>query len=88
MSDSSILSPEVSLTDEEEDEPEERKKSRGKKGRGDKKDKSPKESRDEEKAPSELNTQTNIDDLAERFKRLELKLGKRDRQSSQPPKVA
>ncbi len=91
-SDSSVLSIEDKLSSEEDNvKIEERKKSGRKKShaekRGkDKKDKSGNESKDEEK-PADQNAKSNIEDLTEHFKHLELQLGERKGQQSQPPKT-
>ena len=50
-------------------------------------EKSAKELKDEEKPSSEPIVSLNIEDLAEHFKHLKLKLGERGGQSSQPPKM-
>ena len=85
VSDLSISSSEEELSSEDEDEEsEEKKKSSKKKDRW---EKSPKEPKDKEKSLSEPNVQSNIEDLAERFKRLELKLGERGGQMPQPLKT-
>ena len=87
-SDSSTSSSEDKLSsDEDKDEPDEKKKSTKKKGRVEKHEKSAKELKEEEKPSSEPIATLNIEDLAEHFKHLELKLGERGRQSSQPPKT-
>ncbi len=83
--DSSLSESESS--DEDGDEPDEKKKSTKKKGRAEKHEKSAKESKEEEKPSSEPIATPNIEDLAERFKHLELKLGERGGQLSQPPKT-
>ena len=73
---SSESSEDLSSEDESEVEP---KKKSGKKRRDIAKDESSKESKSEEKpvTKSDHNVQLNIEDLMERFKHLELKLGKR-----------
>jgi len=87
-SDSSASSSEDELSsDEDGDEPDEKKKSTKKKSRVEKCKKSAKESKEEEKPSSEPIVTPNIEDLVERFKCLELKLGERGGQSSQPPKT-
>jgi len=87
-SDSSASSSEDELSsDEDEDEPDEKKKSTKKKSRVEKCKKSTKESKEEEKPSSEPIATPNIEDLAECFKCLELKLGERGGQLSQPPKM-
>src|SRR5258705_9288055 len=87
-SDSSASSSEDELSsDKDGDEPDEKKKSTKKKGRAEKHEKSAKELKEEEKPSSEPIATPNIEDLAERFKHLELKLGERGGQSSQPPKM-
>ncbi len=63
-----------------------RKKSHAEKRGKDKKDKSGNESKDEEK-PADQNAKSNIEDLTEHFKHLELQLGERKGQQSQPPKT-
>src|SRR6266436_2555890 len=87
-SDSSASSSEDKLSsDEDGDEPDEKKKSTKKKGRAEKHEKSAKESKEEEKPSSEPIATPNIEDLAECFKCLKLKLGERGGQLSQPPKM-
>ena len=92
-SDSSESSAEEEEESEEEDEDvEERRKSTKKKGREEKKrverrERGTKESKEEEKPPTDHPTQTNIEDLAERFRRLELKLGERGGSQTQPSKT-
>ena len=86
-SDSSLSSTEDEVSsDEDEEEFEEKRKSKKKKSRVERREKSPKDSKEEEKPSSEPVATPNIEDLAERFKRLELKLGERAGQSSQSPK--
>ena len=83
-SDSSASSKgEESSDDEDDDDTEERKKAGKKKSR----EKNAKEPKDEEKPATDQHVQTNIEDLADRFKRLELKLGERSGQQSQPPRT-
>ncbi len=85
VSDLSISSSEEELSSEDEDEEsEEKKKSSKKKDRW---EKSPKEPKDKEKSSSEPNVQSNIEDLAEHFKCLKLKLGERGGQMPQPLKT-
>src|SRR5258708_18810260 len=87
-SDLSTSSSEDELSsDKDEDEPDKKKKSTKKKSRVEKCEKSAKESKEEEKPSSEPIVTPNIEDLAERFKHLELKLGERGGQLSQPPKT-
>ena len=79
-------------SEEDDDEIEERKKSGKKKSHvekrvEEKKDKGIKELKEEEKPVVDQNVQSNIEDLADCFKRLELKLGERTGQQSQPPKT-
>src|SRR5258708_6054415 len=83
-SDSSASSKgEESSDDEDNDDTEERKKAGKKKSR----EKNAKEPKDEERPATDQHVQTNIEDLANRFKRLELKLGERSGQQSQPPRT-
>jgi len=80
-SDSSASSKgEESSDDEDDDDTEERKKAGKKKSR----EKNAKEPKDEEKPATDQHVQMNIEDLANHFKRLELKLGERSGQQSQP----
>ncbi len=84
----STLSLEDELSsDKDKDEPDKKKKSTKKKSQAEKCKKSTKESKDEEKPSSEPIATPNIEDLAEHFKCLKLKLGERGGQSSQPPKM-
>src|SRR5258708_16320653 len=92
-SDSFVSSIEDESSSEEEDNVEikerkksERKKSHAEKRGEDKKDKGGNELKDEEK-PVDQNAKSNIEDLTECFKRLELQLGERKGQQSQPPKT-
>src|SRR5260221_4292964 len=83
---------EEELSDEDDDEVEERRKLAKKKGKEEKKrvdrcKKGVKESKEEEKPPSDHLAQTNIDDLAECFRHLELKLGEWGGSQTQPPKT-
>ncbi len=88
---SASSSDEESSSEEEDDEIEERRKSSLKRSRSKKRglvrEKSARESKEEEKPPSDRHTQLNIDDLAEQFRRLELKLGERGGLQSQPSKL-
>ena len=82
---SSSSAEEDSSSDEEEVEV--KRKAKGK--RGSSREDVPKESKSEEKttAKSDPNVQSNIDDLAERFKRLELQLGERGNRDAQAQKT-
>src|SRR5260221_12904196 len=83
-SDSSASSKgEESSDDEDDDDTKERKKAGKKKSR----EKNVKEPKDEEKPAMDQHVQMNIEDLADRFKCLELKLGERSGQQSQPPRT-
>ncbi len=84
---STLSSEDELLSDEDEDEPDEKKELTKKKSQAEKCEKSAKELKEEEKPPSEPIATPNIEDLAEHFKRLELKLGERGGQSSQSPKM-
>ncbi len=75
------------LSDKDDDEPGERKKLSKKKSHMERWEKSVKESKDKEKPSSEPTVTPNIEDLAEHFKWLELKLGERGGQLSQSPKM-
>src|SRR5258708_1091296 len=90
LSESSVEEEESS--DDDDDEVEERRKLAKKKGKEEKKrvdrcEKGVKESKEEEKPPSDHPVQTNIDDLAEHFRHLKLKLGEWGGSQTQPPKT-
>src|SRR5258708_5262554 len=90
LSESSVE--EEELSDEDNDEVEERKKLAKKKGKEEKKrvnrhKRGVKESKEEEKPLSDHLVHTNIDDLAECFRHLELKLGEWGGSQTQPPKM-
>ena len=78
----SSSSQEEGSSSSDEDEPEVKKRLKGK--RGSSRDDIPRESKNEEKPPtSDPNMHSNIDDLAEWFRRLELQLGERGNRDAQ-----